>query len=62
VQNGGRRRARRTLPGRGLRATTAMAAGAVRPGRSGRTRVVCGGGGAAGPADGVRRCRGLGAL
>jgi hypothetical protein len=43
-------------------ATAAVAAGAARSGRSGRTRAVCGGGSTAGPANGVRRCRGVGAV
>jgi hypothetical protein len=42
--------------------TATMAAGAARPGQSERTRAMCGGGGTVGPADGVRRCRGVGAL
>jgi hypothetical protein len=45
-----------------LRATAAVAAGAARPEWFRRTWAVCGGGDAAGPADGVRRCRGVGAL
>jgi hypothetical protein len=55
VQNGGRRRARWALPGRGWHATAAVAVRAARPGWSGRTQAVCGEGGTAGLADGERQ-------